>query len=157
MNIIKFCELEEVSRSYLLGLGLTRNLFNKCFLWKKKFEERKRSSNKELDLEILLSKIKLEIDSLLQESPSNNKVKSTANNFSNEFDCYLNDDMKMLIESYEKCSRKLNDLNEKSQIKGRLHIIEYIEKLFLKKVLIKMQLKMNKTNLRDNLTQKSNV
>ena len=71
-------------------------------------------------------KIKQEIDSLLQESPNANtsggKVKTA--NFSSEFDCYLNDDMKMLIETYEKCSRKLNELNEKSQIKDEQNKFE---------------------------------
>ena len=90
MNIIKFCELEE-------------------------FEERRRSQNKDLDLELLLNTVKQEIDSLLQETPTSKGKRMSA---TNEFDTCLNDDMKMLIESYEKCSRRLNELNEKSQIKG---------------------------------------
>ena len=81
-----------------------------------KFEERRRSNNKDLDLELLLNTVKQEIDSLLQESPNANKSKRMS--CAGEFDSYLNDDMKMLIESYEKCSRRINELNEKSHIKG---------------------------------------
>jgi hypothetical protein len=78
-------------------------------------------------LEILLTKIKQEIDTLLHESPtsgSSSATKGKTTSFSNEFDCYLNDDMKMLIETYEKCSKKLNELNEKSQIKDEQNKFE---------------------------------
>jgi hypothetical protein len=80
---------------------------------------------------MLLTKIKQEIDTLLHESPTSGSgssgssvAKSKPTSFSNEFDCYLNDDMKMLIETYEKCAKKLNELNEKSQIKDEQNKFE---------------------------------
>ena len=64
------------------------------------YEERK-STN--LDYEIVLKNIKCEIDSL---------------NLQNK--TYFGDDMKMLIEYYEQCCKRLNQLIEKSQIKGKI-------------------------------------
>jgi hypothetical protein len=64
------------------------------------YEERK---NTNLDYEIVLKNIKCEIDSL---------------NLQNK--TYFGDDMKMLIEYYEQCCKRLNQLIEKSQIKGKI-------------------------------------
>lgn len=82
MSTIKFCELDE-------------------------YVERKASKNTDLDLDLLLSKIKSDLDKLVHEANS----------------CE-NSDMKVLIESYEKCCKKLNDLNEKSLAKDECEKLE---------------------------------
>ena len=64
-------------------------------------EEYEARKNTNRDYEIVLKNIKCEIDNL----NSQNKT-------------YLGDDMKMLIENYEQCCKRLNELIEKSQIKG---------------------------------------
>lgn len=89
MNTIKFCELDE-------------------------YESRKNSKNKEQDdLNLLLTRIKSDIDELIKESASSSISSS-----------YFSSDMKILIESYEKCCKILNELNEKSIIKDECEKLE---------------------------------
>lgn len=103
---------------------------------------RKNSNDRDLDLDILLKNIKVEIDSLLKEPFAANSQNaetlnksssliiinnstsgggqplSSSSSSTNIYDNYFNNDLKMLIETYEKCCRKLNELNEKSILKG---------------------------------------
>lgn len=82
-------------------------------------------------METLLKQIKTEMDSLMRtesaHDPSTiNKppYQSLSSSYSHSLyskdgvEQYLNSDMKMLIETYEKCTKRLNELNEKSTLKG---------------------------------------
>jgi hypothetical protein len=114
-----------------------------------KYEQRKNSNNKDIDLDVLLKGIKTEIDSLLKEpvyqsssssdSGSNlvivnnqpSLTTTTATGGSSRiattttmYDNYFNNDMKILIETYEKCSKKVNELSEKSILKDEYTKLE---------------------------------
>jgi hypothetical protein len=90
MNMIKFCELDE-------------------------FDQRKESTNKEINLELLLKEIKTGVDALVADStlPSVAKLGLSTSK---------NNDTKLVLESYERCCSKLDELNKKSQIRGKLFL-----------------------------------
>ena len=71
-------------------------------------------------MECILNNIKADIDNLLQDvqckSPKNQSASPTTASAAS-----FNEDVRILIEGYEKCCKKLNELNEKSQIKGKFN------------------------------------
>lgn len=64
-----------------------------------KYEQRQQSKDKEINLDLLLKKIKSEIDKLIEETTEAN-------------------DCKLLLEIYDKSALKLKELAEKAFIKG---------------------------------------
>jgi hypothetical protein len=67
----------------------------------------------------MLSNVKAEIDNLLHDSSKNGSPSSAKTSPSPPPSPSYKDDMKILIDNYETCCKKLNELNEKSQIKGK--------------------------------------
>ena len=111
MNIIKTCELEEVK--FFLFFVLFEIEYYNLYSTINKYEQRKQSTDKELNLELLLKHIRTDIDSLAQETHSNS---ASFHNLNGRLSA--TDDLKLLNESFEKCVIKLKDLADISHIKG---------------------------------------
>ena len=109
MNSIKFCELDEVGIFNHFVFIDRRWHLNEIifFLSKKKYDQRKSGDHKEQSLESLLVEIKAGVDDLVKESQPIGKLGNH----------HKSNDLKLIVESYERCCTRLAELSQKSQEK----------------------------------------
>lgn len=105
MNSIKFCELDEVGIFIHFVLIYRRWHLNEINFSLKKYDQRKSGDHKEQSLESLLVEIKAGVDDLVKESQPIGKLGNH----------HKNNDLKLIVESYERCCTRLAELSQKSQ------------------------------------------
>lgn len=82
-----------------------------------KFDKRKESTDKEVNLELMMKDIKVGVDDLLMNDSTLPSVAKLGLSTS------INNDVKLVVESYERCCSKLDELNKKSHIRGTFFCI----------------------------------
>ncbi|RNA44594.1 dystonin isoform X35, partial [Brachionus plicatilis] len=115
---IRIESLDKQILSYRLQFKKDRlfNVMNKIKICDfDEYEERKKSADANTNFDLILNSVKYEIEELVNQSTELNGK----NGKNQHFIEFSNSDAKLLIDSYDACSKKLNEFNEKSAEKNQ--------------------------------------
>lgn len=120
---IRIESLDKQILSYRLQFKKDRlfNVMNKIKICDfDEYEERKKSADANTNFDLILNSVKYEIEELINQSTELNGK----NGKNQHFIEFSNSDAKLLIDSYDACSKKLNEFNEKSAEKNQCQKFE---------------------------------
>ncbi len=83
------------------------------------------SKEEELDLENLKHSIKIEIDELIKDSANTEYEDDNQNDFNNNYINFYKHDLKLIVENFEKCCNRLEELKQKSFIRRKSLLLSH--------------------------------